>query len=76
MVNRPFNFPISGTPPSEFAEATEFSTALNRALGISTTEMQQRPGLFPDQYTSLITGRGNGVGIAGEVISDSEYGET
>ena len=76
MTNQPFNFPISGNPPNEFAESTAFSTAINRAIGFATTNNQQRPGKFPDQYTSLITGAGDGAGIAGEIISDSEYGET
>ena len=75
MTNKPFNFPIDGTPPNEFAEVTSFSTALNRALGLANTDTQQRPGSFPDQYTSLLAGRGDGAGVAGDVVTDATYGE-
>lgn len=74
-MNQPFTFPVQGTPPDEFAEVTDFSTALNRGLGLATTTTQYRPGKFPAQYTSLLTGRGLGVGVAGEVVADTTYGD-
>jgi len=75
MTNPPFEFPIDGTPPNEFAEVTTFSTSLNRSLGWANTDTQQRPGKFPDQYTRINTGRGGGAAIAGEVVNNTAYGD-
>jgi hypothetical protein len=75
MTNRPFTFPIQGTAPDQFAETVEFSEVLNRAVGFATASGQQRPGKFPDQYTSLLTGRGGGTPIAGAVIANTTYGD-
>ena len=75
MTNDPFVFPVNGVPPSEFAEVSVFSTALNRAVGQATSTLQFRPGKFPAQYTSILTGRGGGAGLSGEVVADSVYGD-
>jgi hypothetical protein len=75
MTNQPFTFPVSGVAPNQAAEATAFSIALNRALGFAVASTQQRPGKFPDQYTSLLTGRGASTGISGAVVADTTYGD-
>jgi hypothetical protein len=75
MTNTPFTFPVEGTAPNEFAEVSAFSTALNRALGFATASQQHRPGKFPDQFTSVLTGRGDGAGIAGAIVANSTYGD-
>lgn len=75
MTNKPFDFPIEGTPPAEFAEVTAFSEAINRALGFATSSLQQRPGKFPDQYARVLTGRGDtALEILGAVVDDATYG--
>ena len=75
MTNDPFVFPINGVPPGEFADVSAFSTALNRAVGQATSTLQFRPGKFPAQYTSVLTGRGGGAGLSGAVVADSVYGD-
>ena len=75
MTNRPFSFPVFGTSPNEFTEVPAFSAALNEAIGLATTSQQQRPGRFPDQYTSVLTGEGDGAGIAGAIVADTTYGD-
>jgi hypothetical protein len=75
MTNKPFTFPVSGVAPNQTAETVAFSAALNRALGFATASQQFRPGKFPDQYTSVITGRGDSTGIAGAVVADTALGD-
>jgi hypothetical protein len=75
MTNRPFTFPVQGVAPDQFAEVTSFSAALNRALGFAVASTQQRPGKFPDKYTSLLTGRGDSTGLAGAVVANTTYGD-
>ena len=74
MTNSPFTFPVFGTAPLEFTDVPAFSAALNQALGLATTSQQQRPGIFPDQYTRILTGRGDGAGLDGEVKDDATFG--
>jgi hypothetical protein len=75
MTNKPFTFPLNGVAPDQFAEVVGFSAALNRALGAATTRNQARPGLFPEQYTNVITGDGTGAGPDGVVLADSAFGD-
>ena len=74
MTNKPFTFPVSGSAPNEFTDVPAFSAALNQSLGLATTSAQQRPGKFPDQYTRIVTGRGDGAGILGAVQNVATYG--
>jgi hypothetical protein len=74
MTNTPFEFPISGIAPDEFTDTAAFEAAINQALGFATTSEQQRPGKFPDQYTRILTGRGDDEGIVGAVVNATTYG--
>ena len=74
MTNTPFEFPISGIAPDEFTDTAAFEAAINQALGFATTSEQQRPGKFPDQYTRILTGRGDEEGIVGAVVNATTYG--
>lgn len=74
MTNTPFEFPISGIAPDEFTDTAAFEAAINQALGFATTSEQQRPGKFPDQYTRILTGRGDEEGIVGAVVNAATYG--
>jgi len=65
MTDRPFQFPVDGTAPNEFAEVGAFTDATNRALGAATAQSQFRPGDFPERYTSVLTGNRGGAALAG-----------